>query len=315
MSTKNQKEKPPKATRKIQENAITKNVEALQEQLASVADRLEQNAALVTITKERLSKAEKRKNALTGLIEQAHQERQKALAEGTDHKDLTLKIKQYEEEDEILTEEITGLQTNLSFLNLEKQSLEGEQLKTRKDLVKEEIRPLVARYNKVARQLADILASLEEAVWAYNVIRVPGSEDKMPVYSSGPYEARGWDDNALSSIPSLFMLGEEASEVIYDRRVIIEGFKKKMFDAEDKERKSREKQDVERRFQIRKELEEKYKDADCLKCSHYLGVPSGANSLMCESFFNIPTEILEVKISHRYRRIDEEPFLFEEKIQ
>gem|GEM_PF-5371994 len=192
-------------------------IEVLKTKLQEIIERIPKNQLEISEVNSRIVKAEEKFQRLNGIIEGLRRERQKVLAVAGDVKNINASITKTKNEHELLEDEIIGLKTRLEELEMERERLAKEKLVTERNILKEEVvRPLVEKYSTAAKQLANILTNLEEAIFKASLLRADGEEEKI-VFTS----CYNWD-GALAFIPSLFMSDEQSPGNIYIRRDVTE---------------------------------------------------------------------------------------------
>lgn len=193
-------------------------VEELKAKLDEINKLIPENHKNLERTKERLNKSESQSQLYQDDIERLRRERQTVLAEEGDPKKINAAIREIRQNQEMIEDEILGLEEKRSFLEDQKIDLEREMYLLNREIIKEKtIRPLVAEYNKIGRRMGEILMSLEEANLRYAMLArgvsgllgtYPDATPAVaPTSQRGP--AFGWENSSLSAIPSLVVTGDE----------------------------------------------------------------------------------------------------------
>jgi len=193
-------------------------VEELKARLDEINKLIIENHKNLERTKERLNKSKSQSQQYQDDIERLRRERQTVLAEEGDPKKINAAIREIRQNQEMIEDEILGLEEKCSFLEDQKIDLEREMYLLNREIIKEEtIRPLVAEYNEIGRRMSEILMSLEEAKVRYDILSrgvngllavAPDTTPAVaPTSQRGP--ALGWENSSLSAIPSLVVIGDE----------------------------------------------------------------------------------------------------------
>jgi hypothetical protein len=271
-------------------------IEELKTELERVGQYILDNQAELDRVKERLSKATAQLAEGSDELEGLHKERQEILVAENDPKTINTAIKKHKEKQEMLEDEISGLEQRLDVLNEQGPSLEKQKLALeQKILLEKDIRPLVDKYNALARNMGTILRLLEKSLFIYGLKRTDQSQLSPVAPSTSPGDSRGWNDSAVSSIPSLVVDGDEPQPHIYSRNSIVGAIKTAFVAEKRKERAAanlvaKEKYDAEHAA-----LRDKFKDSKCLECQGYIGMRTldETNTLVCREFKEgIPEKIL-----------------------
>jgi seryl-tRNA synthetase len=205
-------------------------IRELKARFQEILERIPKNQQEISEVEDRIVKAEEKFQQLDGLIGDLRRKRQKILAVSGDAKNVNASIAKAKDEYELLEDEIIGLKARLGDLTTERERLAKEELITKRNILAEEVvRPLVRKYNTIAKQLAGILTELEEAVFQAALLRVDGEPEHI-VFSSSRHYA--WD-GGIGAIPSMFMRGEANTGDIYDRRNLTERLRANYFAARD----------------------------------------------------------------------------------
>jgi chromosome segregation ATPase len=136
-------------------------MQELEKELAAVEARKPVNQEEIETAITRLDGAREDRGAISGKIEKARRERQKILADGSDAKKITNVIEEAKRQDELLEDEILGLEALLKRLEQEGKDLTIKSMNLQQDIIKEEMRPLVAQYNESGAKMGKILQNLK----------------------------------------------------------------------------------------------------------------------------------------------------------
>lgn len=186
-----------------------KGTEAHNEELQWVKERIQQIAPEREKIKERLETAKKKHSQVESRIAEIRKERQSVLVDEGNLEDVNARLKEVRKSDELLEDEIEGLSRKLSDLDKEEQDLTAKLTALRKKIFKEEtVIPLVAKYNKLAPELAEILAKLDEAIDVY--IKTFNSQGNKLIRSNK-------DNYGILSLPAIWMYEEEPIPEYYNR--------------------------------------------------------------------------------------------------
>lgn len=290
-------------------------INELKDRLQTIIGRIPENEKETEQAMGRMRKAEIQLVHSEEKFEVLRKDRQKTLAEGRDPKKVNSEIKNLKDQKEMLEDETIGLKDLLALLNKEREELLREKVATERLILKEEtIRPLVDKYNMIAREMGALLDDLERAIFQYSLMSHQGIEEKPPVYPSNAALLRSWDETALASIPALSMEGEPLHEHIYHRKSLVEELKTQYMKERVERNKTAQENAKKRQEEEQAFLEGKYSDAVCFGCRHYSGVQlvaDGVFVLACESFTQgIPEAVLSGTTRHVFR-LESERFLFE----
>jgi chromosome segregation ATPase len=272
------------------------NIEELKKEHERVGQCILDNQVELDRVKERLSKATPQLAEGTDELEDLRKERQGILVAENDPKTINTTIKKHKEKQEMLEDEITGLEQRLDVLNEQRPSLEKQKLALeQKILLEAKIRPLVDKYNVLANNMATILTLLEKNIFTYALIKTDPLQPP-PVGPSGRHGSKAeWEESALSSIPSLTVDGDKAQPHIYSRHTLLNTLKT-TYTSEVTQRRAeinlaaKEEYDTEHAA-----LQDKYKGAKCFECNGYMGMQNldGIKTLACVKFEEgIPEKIL-----------------------
>lgn len=118
-------------------------------------------------SQERLSKAQSRLSELKADKITLREQRQAALAKGEDvvASNLSKKLKDIEAEQELKTDESAGLDTHIAKLTREGEALTDELKRLSIRALQVHTVALAGEYNKLAKQLADVVKELNETNW------------------------------------------------------------------------------------------------------------------------------------------------------
>jgi hypothetical protein len=221
-----------------QAEELKKELEAMVERIGEI-DK-EKKASL-----ERLDAAKERDARLDSEIAALRTERQALLADGEDTDEINARIEDMRHADELIEDEITGLQAKIARLEKEEAKLSADRIITKELLLKEETaRPLIIKYNELAVQMTEILTDLDEAIGEFDTLQIAGRPKNSLTQSSG--------GGALPFIiPMLNLVGEPQKAHAFDLA--------KMHN----ERQKKRRQD---------EIEQRYQGSACFKCEHFMGI-------------------------------------------
>jgi len=186
-----------------------KEAGGLKKELQETQERIQQIAPDRERIKQRLDSAKRKHSQVESQITELRKERQTVLVDEGDLEDVNIRLKAVRKSDELLEDEIEGLFRKLSDLDKEEQNLSVNSIALRKKIFKEEtVNPLVAKYNKLAPELADILTQLDEAADTYRR-RFDSQGNKLLRSNKDSY--------GILSLPAIWMYEEEPIPEYYNR--------------------------------------------------------------------------------------------------
>lgn len=166
--------------------------------LADIDRRTSENVAAVATAEARTEKAKRRLAELTSEKEEARGDRQKALADGKDAKNISRRLKAIQDVMEDLEDEITGLGARLGELRAQGTQLRAERAATARLIPVSKLRDAARRYNSQAAALVPVLGEL----WRLRAELGEPREGRAIQTPLGPV-------GALECVPRLFIPGEE----------------------------------------------------------------------------------------------------------
>ena len=162
----------------------------------------------IETTEKRLPEIEKKVKNAKEHSEKLREQRQATLASGKNASVITREIADFKEELEEAEDELIGLQNLLESLKDRKSKLHHERIAAEDELIGFKLRCLVPEYNKTA----EVLAKIVKEIWELKMKISGGIYGPIhPVVGS----IAGWENNALDSIPQLYILGEDPEPLRY----------------------------------------------------------------------------------------------------
>jgi DNA repair exonuclease SbcCD ATPase subunit len=174
--------------------------EALEKKLKEVKQRREGNLKDIETIRERISATKERQEELSNKYEEARVKRQEILATGMDAKQTNKLIKDLKDEQELIEDELIGLDQRFKNLEAEGESLEKKETETEKNILQSKLIPLAGEYNIAAAELATIV----KKIWELRIALNEGYTGTPTILPS-----MGWDENALTCIPKMYLPHEE----------------------------------------------------------------------------------------------------------
>jgi hypothetical protein len=220
-------------------------VEELKKKLEGIVERIGEIDKEKKASLERLDAAKERDARLDSKIAALRMERQALLADGEDTDEINAGIEEMRHKDELIEDEIAGLQAKITRLEKEEAKLSADRIITKELLLKEETaRPLVDRYNELAVQIAEILTDLDETTDEFNTLQIAGRPMNALTQSSG--------GGAMPTIiPMLSFIDEPQKAHAFDLA----------------------KMHGQRQMKRRQEdIQQRYQGSACFECDKYLGL-------------------------------------------
>jgi len=133
----------------------------LEAKLEGVFRRIEYIPEEITATEAKIVETKDTMISLESRVEEKRRERQQWLAEGQDVEAITREIGSLRTEQELAEDAILGLEAKVKSLRGEELRLQGEDRpQLDRAIARLKLVPLVARYNEVARQLAEVTEAI-----------------------------------------------------------------------------------------------------------------------------------------------------------
>ena len=139
----------------------------LEEQLARAFRRLDMIPAEIAATEAKIIEARATMASVESRVEEKRLERQQRLAEGQDVEAITREIGSLRTEQELAEDAILGLQAKVKSLQAEELRLQAEDRPTLdRAIARLKLVPLVARYNAIAGELAQVTEAIFQTMLA-----------------------------------------------------------------------------------------------------------------------------------------------------
>jgi chromosome segregation ATPase len=179
----------------MEKSIITETIQQQESIVVSIEKRIQKNEKNIEATRQALPQSENKVAQLKGQHDVAREQRQRALADGKDVKDITRRIREIRDRLEENEDEQIGLQDKLDRL----QHIEAPQLATdlreaRLNVLKYKLYTLVPEYNKTAKALAGTVKEIFD-------LKIEFHDPNNQLIVSN----MGWIDNALDKIPQLYI--------------------------------------------------------------------------------------------------------------
>jgi hypothetical protein len=170
----------------------------LEDQLTRVIRRLDEIPADIAATEGKIVEAKIAMASVESRVEEKRLERQQRLAEGQDVQALTREIGTIRAEQELAEDSILGLQAKVKSLQQEELRLQTEDRPNLdREIARRKLVPLVARYNEIAAQLAEVTEAIFQTMLT--------CRQSFSQFSSYPLNVSSWA--AFSHVPCLSLDG------------------------------------------------------------------------------------------------------------
>jgi len=184
----------------------------LEEQLARVFRRINEIPAEIAATEGKIIEARATMASVESRVEEKRLERQQHLTEGQDVEAITREIGSLRAEQELAEDAILGLQGKVKALQAEELRLQVEDRPNLdRAIARLRLVPLVARYNKVAVQLAEVTEAIFQTMLA--------QRQAFSQFQSYPLDVSSWA--GFAHVPRLSLDGRVEdfwnTETFYER--------------------------------------------------------------------------------------------------
>lgn len=240
-----------------------KEVKEMKSELKTVQERIGEIAPEKERIRERLDVAKQKHSQIESQISDLRNERQDILVVEGDLDNVNVRLKETRKLEEILEDEIEGLSRKFSSLEAEEPRLADQAKELRKEIFKEEtLRPLIAEYNRLAPELAEVLKRFAAAADTY--IRTFNSPAHRIFLDQGI-------NAGPRSLPGMWLPGDEPVPEYYNRGI----------EAERLVARARVEQ-----------IKNTYPDCRCFKCASLAGVEADLTVRCSRLGDQVPREIL-----------------------
>lgn len=172
-----------------------KETKKLQKEVEILKSRIKENARERDKLIERKEEAEQRLSFIDGRVKEIRVDRQRLLALGEDVSKLTEELRRLQDERDLRSDEIAGIQSRVNIISDENEGLYKEKMEIEREILVLKAVPLRDEYNRLASELARVVTD----VWG--LIKELGEEPGSP--NCRAFFASNWG-GALRLIPRLY---------------------------------------------------------------------------------------------------------------